>query len=126
MSYRIFKKRRIIYRWDTCLVVRFLILRRKGGDSMGDWFDFNNDGKLDPFERSAKYFNIQNSLEHIKKEQEEKERERRNLAAAEEARQKLGMNNNNQGKPISAGAMILIIIGLIIVDYILLKLLMMM
>ena len=34
---------------------------------MGDWFDFNNDGKLDAFENACKWQHIQNNLDTIEK-----------------------------------------------------------
>ena len=39
---------------------------------MGDWFDLNNDGKLDPFEEACKWSYINNSIEYLKKEEEKK------------------------------------------------------
>lgn len=34
---------------------------------MRDWFDFNNDGKLDAFENACKWQHIQNNLDTIEK-----------------------------------------------------------
>ena len=34
---------------------------------MGDWFDFNNDGKLDAFEEASKWNHINHSLEQLEK-----------------------------------------------------------
>ena len=81
---------------------------------MGDFFDLNNDGNLDFFEESMKLSHINNCLEYIEKEQEQKEAERRN-------RNYSSSSSNNQGRTISGGLVVLIIIGLIIVDYLLLK-----
>ncbi|SNU08154.1 hypothetical protein SAMN06297422_11591 [Lachnospiraceae bacterium] len=83
---------------------------------MGDFFDLNNDGNLDFFEESMKISHINNCLEYIEKEQEQKEAERIN-------RNNYYNSSNNQGKTISWGMSVLIIIGLIIVNYLLFKLL---
>ena len=86
---------------------------------MGDFFDLNNDGNLDFFEESMKISHINNCLEYIEKEQEQKEAERRN-------QNYYSNSGNNQGKTIGWGMSILIIIGLIIVNYLLFKLLLVM
>ena len=91
---------------------------------MGDWFDLNNDGNLDLFEEAAKLSHINNCVNYLENEAKQKETERRNLAAAEDAKRMLGQDSGSesQGKQISFGMMILIIIGLLILDYLLIKL----
>ena len=39
---------------------------------MRDWFDFNNDGKLDAFENACKWQHIQNNLDTIEKNRNDK------------------------------------------------------
>ena len=36
---------------------------------MGDWFDLNNDGKLDLFEEACKLSHINNGIEYLKNEE---------------------------------------------------------
>ena len=39
---------------------------------MGDWFDFNNDGKLDFFEETAKWDHIRRSVDQLNENQDNK------------------------------------------------------
>lgn len=39
---------------------------------MGDWFDLNNDGKLDLFEEACKLNHINNGIEYLKREEVKK------------------------------------------------------
>ena len=86
---------------------------------MNDWFDLNNDGKLDPFEEAAKLSHIKNNLDYLENEAKQKEIERRNLAAAEDARRMLGQTSGSgsQGDETGCGAALLIIIIIVLLIY---------
>ena len=45
---------------------------------MGDWFDFNNDGKLDFFEETCKWDHIQRSVNRLNEEANNKVNNRAN------------------------------------------------
>ena len=76
---------------------------------MGDWFDLNNDGKLDPFEEACKLSHINNSLNYLKQENEKKERQENQYTNYN--------NSSNTGAGVGGIFFIAIIIDLILVFF---------